>query len=224
MDQTFDTLAFSLVEIDGRLSGCHSDALVQHVVNTVEVERPKITKQTVQKPIIEEKINQVSMVQKAMEAPQVQVVEKTVDGPQLQIVEKTAETPETQTIQDAQTSESLGIAPEYQLAQAETAEVDKNGAPFLTEFVLPMFVSTPVLETLPAVVEFVQPVPAVEVVARARSITYAHAAPVVEFINGASPVTYAAQGASFQIPQEIVYEQPALVYFACVRGQWKPAC
>ena len=43
---------------------------------------------------------------------------------------------------------------------------------------------------------------------------YAHAAPVVEFTNGASPVTYAAQEASFQHPQEIVYEQPALMYEA----------
>ena len=59
-----------------------------------------------------------------------------------------------------------------------------------------------------------QPVPAAEFVAHARAITYSHGALVVEFTNGASPVTYAAQEASFQIPQEIVYEQLALLYEA----------
>ena len=37
-----------------------ANTLVQHAVNTVEVERPKIIKQTGQKPIIQEKINQVT--------------------------------------------------------------------------------------------------------------------------------------------------------------------
>ena len=85
---------------------------VQHVVNAVEAEMPRIIKETVQrkKPILNEKINQVtkrteipqlqflnevadmpvvveqqvSMVQMAMEAPQVRVVAKTVENPQLQ--------------------------------------------------------------------------------------------------------------------------------------------
>ena len=77
-----------------------------------------------------------------------------------------------------------------------------------------MFVSTLVLETPPGVVGYVQPVPVAEYVALARAITYAPADLVVEFTNGASPVTYAAQEASFQLPQEIVYEQLALVYEA----------
>ena len=37
-----------------------ANTLVQHAVNTVEVERPKIIKQTGQKTIIQEKINQVT--------------------------------------------------------------------------------------------------------------------------------------------------------------------
>ena len=82
-----------------------------------------------------------------------QVVEKTVEGPQLHIVEKTAETPETQMIQGAQT--------------AETAGVDKIGAPLPTESVSPMLVSTLVLET-PPVVECVH-VPAAEYVSQAHS-------------------------------------------------------
>ena len=120
-------------------------------------------KQTAEKPIIQEKINhvakhievpqflnkildmpvvaqrQVSMVLKAMDAPQMQVVEKTVEVPQLQ---------KTQTIQGAQTSESLGIAPACQATQAEHVEVVEIGVPLPTESESPMFVSTPVLELL----------------------------------------------------------------------------
>ena len=40
---------------------------VQHVVDTVEVEKPKLVKETGQKPIIQEKINQVT---KHVEVPQ----------------------------------------------------------------------------------------------------------------------------------------------------------
>ena len=63
--------------------------------------------------------------------------------------------------------------------------------------------------------------PAAEYVAPARAITYAHAAPAVEYVtsaptvaHGTSPVAYTAQEASFQLPQEIVYEQPAFAYEA----------
>ena len=49
---------------------------VQHVVNTVEVERPKLVKETVQ-----EKINQVT---KHVKVPQVQVVVETAEIPQVQ--------------------------------------------------------------------------------------------------------------------------------------------
>ena len=82
-----------------------------------------------------------------------QVVEKTVGIPQSQNVEKAADAPQTQTMQGTQTSESLGNAAVRQVAQAETVKVDKIGASLPTESASPMFVSTPVLETLPGVVE-----------------------------------------------------------------------
>ena len=84
-----------------------------------------------------------------VQVPRVQVVEKTVEIPQLQTVEKPAEIPQTQTIQGSQTSESLGITPVCQVAQAGDVEVVEIGTPFPTESASPMFVSTPV----PQVVE-----------------------------------------------------------------------
>ena len=99
---------------------------VQHVVNAVEAEMPKIIKETMQRkrPIINEKINQVT---KHAEVSQVQVVEKTVEGPQLQIVEQIVETPEAQTIQGIQTSECLDTAPFRQVSQAGVGEVHPTG-------------------------------------------------------------------------------------------------
>ena len=120
---------------------------------------------------------QVSMVQKAMEAPQMQVVLKTVEGSQLQIVEKTAggrtETLEIQTIRGTRTSKSLSIVPE---AQAETVEVHKIGAPLSAESASPISVTASVLESPPVVVGSVQPVPTAEYVAHARALTHAHGA------------------------------------------------
>ena len=72
---------------------------VQHVVNAVEVESPKIIDETVQKPIIQEKINQVT---KPIEFTQVQFLNKVDDmlvdvqrqiSPMVQTVQKTIETP-----------------------------------------------------------------------------------------------------------------------------------
>ena len=71
----------------------------QHVVNTVEVERPKIIKQTVQKTIIQEKINQVT---KHVVVPHSQFNDKVVDIPVVRQIStvhvemKTAETPQLQ--------------------------------------------------------------------------------------------------------------------------------
>ena len=72
---------------------------VQHVVHTVEVERPRIIKQIVQKPIIQEKINRVTkhvevqlsqftddipvVVQRQIPIV-VQTVQKTIESSQLQ--------------------------------------------------------------------------------------------------------------------------------------------
>ena len=88
-----------------------ANTLVQHNVNTVEVERPQIIKQTWQKPIIQEKINQVTkhvevpLVQffnKVDEIPvvaqrqilMVQTVQKTMEIPQLQCDNKMVDNPE----------------------------------------------------------------------------------------------------------------------------------
>ena len=116
--QTIESLAISLAErvveaLDTRTQEKTQHVVnthVQHVVNAVEAEMPKIIKETQQrrKPIINEKINQLT---------------KHVEIPQLQIVEKTTETSEIQTIQGTRTSESLGTAPVCQVAQAGHVEV-----------------------------------------------------------------------------------------------------
>ena len=67
--------------IDGEISTQQvANTHVQHVVNTVEVEMPKIIKETVQRkrPIIQEKINQVT---KHIKIPQVQFLTKVDDIP-----------------------------------------------------------------------------------------------------------------------------------------------
>ena len=50
----------------------------QHVVNTVKVEKPKIIKLTMQKPVSQEKINQMT---KHIDVPQLQFTDKVVDIP-----------------------------------------------------------------------------------------------------------------------------------------------
>ena len=98
---------------------------VQHVVNTVEVEEPKLIKETVQrkKPIVQEKINQVT---KHIDVPQVQFFDKVDDMPVV-VQRQVYMTPEIQIVQGAQTSENLGTALTRQLAQAETVEVVEIG-------------------------------------------------------------------------------------------------
>ena len=129
IDQTIEIPAVSLagkvVEMPAtRKTQQVANTLVQHDVNTVEVERPQIIKQTWQKPLIQKKINQVTkhvevplvqFLNKVDEIPvvaqrqvsQMQVVAETAEIPQLQAAEKIVETRETQTIQGIQTSESL---------------------------------------------------------------------------------------------------------------------
>ena len=98
---------------------------VQHVVNTVEVEEPKLIMETVQrkKPIVQEKINQVT---KHIEVPQVQFFDKADDMPVV-VQRQVCMTPEIQTVQGAQTSENLGTTLARQLALAETVEVVEIG-------------------------------------------------------------------------------------------------
>ena len=54
------------------------NTFIQHAVNTVEVEGPQIMKQTWQKPIIQDKINQVT---RHVEVPQVQFLNKVDEMP-----------------------------------------------------------------------------------------------------------------------------------------------
>ena len=120
--QTVETPAVSLAEKIIEMPVTHIreetkqvvNTHVQHAVNAVEAE----------KPIINEKINQVT---------------KHVEIPQLQIVEKTAKTPETQITQGTQTSESMGNATARLVVDIE--------AHLPAESASPMFVSKPVSET-----------------------------------------------------------------------------
>merc|ERR1711945_20320 len=124
--------------------------MVQTVQKTIEIPQLQYVDKVVDVPVVQ-----------VVQVPQVQVVEKTVEIPQLQIVEKIVEIPEIQTVQGTQTSESLGTAPVRQVAQAEIVEVVEIGAPLPAESAPPMFVTAPVLEAPPAVVEYVQPAPVV---------------------------------------------------------------
>ena len=103
---------------------------VQHVVHTVEVERPRIIKQTVQKPIIQEKINRVT---KHVEVQLSQFTDKVVDIPvvvQRQIpivvrtVQKTIEISQLQDI-DEVVDVPVGLVAQVPLVRvvAETAEI-----------------------------------------------------------------------------------------------------
>ena len=88
-----------------------ANTLVQHAVNTVEVERPKIIKQTVQrkKPLIQEKINQVTKHVEVPEVPPLQFTDKVIDKPvvaqrqipMVQAVQKTMEVPQLQCVDEA---------------------------------------------------------------------------------------------------------------------------
>ena len=115
MEQDIETPAVSLVEkiVEMPVTWKTQQGVnthVQHVVNTVEVERPKIVKETVQEEINQmtkhAKVPRVCAVKKTAEAPQVHVSEETVEIAQLQAAEKIVETPETQTIQGAMKSSS----------------------------------------------------------------------------------------------------------------------
>ena len=105
---------------------------VQHVVHTVEVERPRIIKQTVQKPIIQEKINRVI---KHVEVQLSQFTDKVVDIPvvvqrqipvAVQTVQKTIESSQLQDI-DEVVDVFVGLVEQVPLVRvtAETAEISQ---------------------------------------------------------------------------------------------------
>ena len=98
---------------------------VQHVVNVVEVERPKIIKQTGQKTIIQDKINQVTQ---HVEVPLSQFNDKVVDNPvvaQRQIymvltVQKSIEIPQLQV------TDQVVDVPVVVVAQVPQVHVEKK--------------------------------------------------------------------------------------------------
>ena len=120
---------------------------VQHVIDTVEVERPTIIDETVQKPIIQEKINpvtkhvEVSLSQftdKAMDIPVVaprqilpmtQTVQKTIEIPQLQCIDEVIDVPAVLVVPVPQVQVS---GKTVEISQLQTAEkivdtFDANG-------------------------------------------------------------------------------------------------
>ena len=117
------------IELDGEISALQS---VQHVVNTVEVEKPKIIELTVQrkKPIIQEKINhrtkpiefpQAQFLNKVDETPvavqrqipMVQTVEEMKETPQLQVIDKVVDDPVVQ-VPRVQVLEKTAESPQLQ--------------------------------------------------------------------------------------------------------------
>ena len=99
---------------------------VQHVVDTVEVEKPKITELTVQrkKPIIQEKINQVT---RHIKIPQVQFLTKVDDMPVVvqrqvstaQIVQKAMEVPP---LQFTDTVNDIPVEAQRQISMVRTIQ------------------------------------------------------------------------------------------------------
>ena len=252
-EQTIDTpdtsLAEKIVEVPvvrtPKKTPQVANTLVQHVVNAIEAERPKIIKQTGQKPIIQEKINQVTKhvqdphVQfptRLMKCPSVcrdrspwsrlfrrpwrfhscvlcRLLEKTVEGPQFQIVEKTAEVSQTQVIQGAQTSESLGIAPEHQPAQAETLEVEKIGALSPAESAVLVPVAVPKTFDSPRVQVVSIPVMAQKQVPSAPRFQKIVKMPKVQFSDGEVNMPVVAQRQVLMIPNvQKTVEVPQIQY------------
>ena len=130
--------SFDLAQLASRVaSAMHAETgevitHVQHVVHTVEVERPRIIKQTVQKPIIQEKINRVT---KHVEAQLSQFTDKVVDIPvvvqrqipiAVQTVQKTIESSQLQDI-DEVVDVPVGLVEQVPLVRvmAETAEISQ---------------------------------------------------------------------------------------------------
>ena len=127
-EQTIHIPAVSLAEEIGEVVNTH----VQHVVDTVEVEKSKTIQETLQRtkldiPVV--LVMQVARVQvlvetaevpqlmSNMQISQVRVAAKTVEIPQSLFSEKIVEIPEAQTVQGTRTSESFreilmrGVAP-----------------------------------------------------------------------------------------------------------------
>ena len=95
MEQDIETPAVSLVEkiVEMPVTWKTQQGVnthVQHVVNPVEVEKPEIIEQKVQKSVIQGKINQVT---KHAKVSRVCAVKKTAEIPQVQFLDKVDEIP-----------------------------------------------------------------------------------------------------------------------------------
>ena len=129
-------------------------------------------KQIVDDPVVQVvQIPQVHVVEKTAEIPvmtqrqnhMVQTVQMPMETPQLQIV--------GEIVRNTQTSDSLGTAPVRQGVQAEIGEVVEIRAPFPTESASPVFVTTPVLEVPPIVVDVTVPQAVEELVEASKAFS-----------------------------------------------------
>ena len=215
---------------------------VQHVINTVEAETPKIIKETAhgKKSVIQEEIKQVA---KHIEIPElrlfdevddmpvvvqrqvsmVQKIEKIMEVPQMQVREKTVEGPQLQIVEQivkvpeiqkiqAQTSEILGTAPV--VCQVAQAEPVE-----VVEIGAPLLAESASSLSVTAPVMEIPPV-VVESMQLDPVAEYVALAPAVTYAAaaptvayGASPATYAVQEASSQPPQEAFFQPPQEIVY-----------
>ena len=115
--------------------------------------------------------------------------------------EKIGETPQTQIIQSARTSESSVTTPVCQMTQAGIGEVIEIGASIPAESESSVFVTAPVLENSPVVVESVQPAHVAEYMALAPTVSCTDA--VVAHATRPLPATTMA------VAHRLVDEKPA---------------
>ena len=136
------------IDLDGEISALQSvNTHVQHVVNTAEVETPRIVKEAVRgKKVIREKINQVTEhirnqqiqfsnkvddmpVAVQRQNPMVQTVQETKEIPQLRCTDEVVDNPAVQVprvhvvektaeIPQVQTVEKIGETPQTQMIQS----------------------------------------------------------------------------------------------------------
>ena len=183
--------AVSRSTLDGEVSS--RDRISQYTIEqTLDVPMPEMVKQLVEVPktISQNRIQQRTMKQivddpvvQVVQIPQVHVVEKTAEIPvmtqrqnhMVQTVQMAMETPQLQIVgeivRDTQTSDSLGTAPVRQGVQAEIGEVVEIRAPFPTGSASPVFVTTPVLEVPPIVVDVTVPQAVEELVEASKAFS-----------------------------------------------------
>ena len=104
----------------------------------------------------------------------------------------------------------VGTAPVHRVTFVLIVDTADVGPLLTAELVSPMHVTTPVVEVLLVVVEYVQPDSVSELVAPAPAVTHAAPAPVAEYVAAVSAVTYAALASV----DEFVSPAPALAHAA----------